>query len=85
MHHNSNLYSNLYFNHNHYHNHYLYQLRQQEIADGITLSADSRVRIIQFGGPFKLKASKSLTHSLFQRPSAHLSWVEGKGQQIDNT
>ena len=74
---NPNFYSNLYFNHNHYHYQYLYQLRQQANAHRIKLSTDSGVRIIQFGGPFKLNASKSLTHSLFQRPPAHSSWVGG--------
>jgi hypothetical protein len=82
---NPNFYSNLYFNHNHYHNHYLYQLRQQEIAGGITVSAESGVRIIQFGGPFKLNASKSLTHPYFQRPRPGSPQVGGKGQPIDNT
>ena len=82
---NPNFYSNLYFNHNHYHNHYLYQPGQQAIADGIAVSADSRVRIIQFGGPFKLKASNSHTHPYFQRLRPGSPQVGGKGQPIDNT
>ena len=82
---NPNFYSNLYFNHNHYHNHYLYQPGQQANAYWIELFADSRVRIIQFGGPFKLKASNALTHSLFQRPRPGSPQVGGKGQPIDNT
>jgi hypothetical protein len=79
---NFNLNSNLYFNHNHYHNHYLYQLRQQANAHRIKLSADSRVRIIQFGGPFKLKASKSHTHPYFQRPRP--GSPPGRGKRATN-